>query len=641
MPVSRIIRIFDTEILLSPVRATLKLKHMKLFQTIFFVFLTSFTSLAKETPKVEPPFWWTGMKVKELQLMVHADGIAYTSPRIIYRGVELTAVKKTGNPDYLFLDLMIGEEAEPGSIRIEFDRDENLQFTYEFELLARENGSSDRTGFGPEDVILLAMPDRFSNGDPGNDDMPGMLEKADRSNPDGRHGGDLEGISDHINYIDEMGYTAIWLNPVLENNNPKYSYHGYAITDFYKVDSRFGTNADYHSFVEACHDKGIKVIMDMVFNHCGGGHWWMENLPAEDWVHQWPEFTRSNFRAPVNSDPYASKTDKTRMQNGWFDTNMPDLNQHNEFLANYLVQNSIWWVEYAGLDGIRMDTYPYSDQDFMQSWMKRMMMEYPNFNIVGETWLQKEAITSYYAASENERFGYNSFVPSVTDFPLHYAVEKALQEDETWTEGMARIYYVLAQDFLYDNPYSNVIFPDNHDLSRFYTVIGEDLEKYKMALTFYYTTRGIPMIYYGTEILMTGEEHHGHGYIREDFPGGWDGDTLNAFSGEGLTDEQLDAQDYVRKLQNWRKNAKEIHQGKLVHFIPEDGIYVYFRISGQEMIMVVMNNNEDARNMPDLTRFEECLHGRRKALDVISERNIDNISTISIPPKTALILEID
>ncbi|MBE9484003.1 MAG: glycoside hydrolase family 13 protein [Bacteroidetes bacterium] len=613
---------------------------MKLFKIILPMLLISVYTWAQETPKVEPPFWWTGMKVTELQLIVHAEGVAYTAPRIVYPGVQLTGVSKTGNPDYLFLDLRIGEDAEPGKFRIDFDRDEDIRYTYEYELKERENHSAERSGFGPEDVILLAMPDRFSNGDPANDDMPGMLEKADRNNRDGRHGGDLKGVSDHLDYIAEMGFTAIWLNPVLENNNPNYSYHGYAITDFYKVDPRFGTNADYVQFIGDCHDLGIRVIMDMVFNHCGHGHWWVESLPSEDWVHQWPEFTRSNFRAPVNSDPHAAEFDKIKMHSGWFDTNMPDLNQENEFLANYLIQNSIWWVEFAGLDGIRMDTYPYSDQAFMARWMKRMKLEYPNFNIVGEAWLQKEAITAYYSGSESERFGYNSHLPSVTDFPLHYSVDKAFHESESWTEGMARLYYVLSQDFLYDNPYYNVIFPDNHDMSRYYTVMGEDLNKYKMGLVFFYTTRGIPMVYYGTEILMCGEEHRGHGHIREDFPGGWEGDDVNAFSGAGLNENQLEAQQFVKQLQNWRRNASVAHDGKLIHFIPEAGVYVYFRINENETLMVVMNNNYQSVNMPALDRFDECIKGRRQAFEVIGQLNIADISAISIPPKSALILEL-
>jgi glycosidase len=596
---------------------------------------------AQDAVKVEPPFWWTGMEVEEVQLMVHADGIAHTAPRIRHRGVELKSVGTTDNPDYLFLNLFISSDAQAGSLRIDFDRDEDIRYSYEFELKEREQGSAERVGFGPEDIILLAMPDRYANGDPDNDNIPGMLEKANRANPDGRHGGDLKGIMENLDYIDEMGFTAIWLNPVLENNNPEYSYHGYAITDFYTVDPRFGSNNDYKKLVDVCHERGIKVIMDMVFNHCGHGHWWMDNLPAEDWIHQWPEFTRSNFRAPVNSDPHASEYDIKKMQEGWFDTNMPDLNQENEFLANYLVQNSIWWIEYAGLDGIRMDTYPYSNQAFMQRWMKRILLEYPHFNIIGETWLQKEAITAYYAASESERFGYNSYVPSLTDFPLHYAVDKAFHEEESWTEGMARLYYVLAQDFLYDNPYSNVIFPDNHDLDRYFTVMKEDMDKYKMGLVYYYTTRGIPVIYYGTEILMTGLEHDGHGYIREDFPGGWKGDTVNAFKAKGLRKEQMEAQAFVKKLQNWRNNSRAVHQGKLIHYIPEDGVYVFFRISDVENIMVVMNNNAEETVMPELARFEECLNGKRKAFEVTGQNHVADISGIRLPAKSALIYEIE
>jgi len=613
---------------------------MRALNILVFLLMISIYTIAQITPKVEPPFWWTGMNEKELQLLVHADGIAYTAPRLVYKGVDLIKVSKTENPDYLFIDLRIGEDAAPGIMRIDFDRDEDVRYVCDYELKARENGSAERIGFGPEDVILLAMPDRFANGDPANDDMPGMLEKANRSDGNGRHGGDLKGIIDHLDYIAEMDFTAIWLNPVLENNNPKFSYHGYAITDFYKVDPRFGTNEDYIQFVEDCHENKIRVIMDMVFNHCGHGHWWMENLPSEDWIHQWPEFTRSNFRAPVNSDPHASQYDKTKMQNGWFDTNMPDLNQENEYLANYLIQNSIWWVEYASMDGIRMDTYPYSNQEFMQRWMKRMKFEYPDFNVLGETWLQKEAITAFYAGSENERFGYNSHVTNVTDFPLHYAVEKALQENESWTEGMARLYYVLAQDFLFDDPYSNVIFPDNHDLSRYYSVLQEDLDKYKMGLAFYYTTRGIPMIYYGTEILMTGEEHHGHGYIREDFPGGWTGDEINAFSGEGLTADRLEAQQYVKKLQNWRKVATAVHNGKLIHFLPEQGVYVYFRINDDMTVMVVMNNTYKPVKMPQLERFDECLKESREAYEVTEGKQIDDLQNVVMEPKSAFIFEI-
>ncbi|MEN8224041.1 MAG: glycoside hydrolase family 13 protein [Bacteroidota bacterium] len=609
-------------------------------RSFILLLLISSYAVAQKTPLIEPPFWWTGMKATELHLLVHAEGIAYTAPRLIYPGVQLINVEKTENPDYLFLELSISEKTMPGTFSIEFDRDENMRYTYEYELKAREDGSAERKGFSPADVIYLIMPDRFANGDADNDDMPGMLEKADRRNPDGRHGGDLKGIAGHLNYIQDMGFTAVWLNPLLENNNPKYSYHGYAITDFYHLDPRIGSNEEYVQFVDDCHKHDVKVIMDMVFNHCGEGHWWVKNMPSEDWVHQWPEFTRSNFRAPVNSDPYASDYDKRKMQHGWFDTNMPDLNQQNKFLASYLIQNSIWWVEYAGLDGIRMDTYPYSDQDFMKKWMKRIRFEYPDFYIVGETWLQKEAITAYYAESETERFGYNSLVPSVTDFPLYYAIEKAFHEEESWTEGMARLYYVLAQDFLYDDAYSNVIFVDNHDLSRFFSVMERDVNKYKMGLAFLLTTRGIPLVYYGTEILMEGEEPMGHGYIREDFPGGWQGDETDVSMELGLSAEQREAKDFLRSLLNWRMHNTAIHKGELAHFIPEAGVYIYFRIHDEEAVMIVLNNNNSQISMPGLNRFDECLEGRRKAREVISELNIEDLQEYVLPPKSASILEI-
>ena len=556
---------------------------MRLF-ALFSLFVASLFSLsAQPEPKVEPPFWWTGMHVDTLQLMAYGDGIARTAPKLVYPGLRIAAIEKTTNPNYLFIKLVINDTTLPGNFQIDFLGDEKIIFSCNYTLLGRKPGSRDRQGFGPDDVIYLMMPDRFANGDRKNDNMPGMLEQADRSNPDGRHGGDLKGVRDHLGYFVDMGYTALWLNPLLENNNPKYSYHGYAITDFYRLDPRIGSNNEYVDFVDACHAEGIKVIMDMVFNHCGHGHWWMDDLPADDWIHQWPEFTRSNFRAPVNSDPHASAYDKKRMEKGWFDTNMPDLNQNNELLADYLIQNSIWWVEYAGLDGIRMDTYPYSDQGFMKRWMQRMQKEYPHFNIVGEAWLQKEAITSFYAGSEDKRFGYDSGLPSVTDFPMYYAISRAFNEEESWTEGMARLYYVPAQDFLYDDPHHNVIFADNHDLDRFYTSMQADLRKYMMGMAYLLTTRGIPKIYYGTEILMEGEEHQGHGYIREDFPGGWKGDKVNAFTGSRLSTDQRFAQQYLSTLLNWRKQALRSIRA---------GCYISFLMTGYMFISVFTKNRQ-------------------------------------------------
>ncbi len=505
---------------------------------VFLLFFAPLTGLFSQIsfPKIEPPFWWTGMADSTLQLMVYADGIAETTVITDSPGIRIEKVRRAGNPNYLFIDLVISPTAKPGGHQLIFEYQREVLLTYEYELKVRRPGSKERKGFGKNDVIYLIMPDRFSDGDTSNNNLEAMLEKTDRSNPDGRHGGDLQGIREQLDYLSRLGITAIWLNPVLENNMPAYSYHGYAITDFYRVDPRFGGNEEYLAFIDDCHKLGIKVIKDMVFNHCGDRHWWMQDMPMDDWIHQFPEYTRSNFRAETVMDPYASDFDRKRMQTGWFDSHMPDLNQQNEILAQYLIQNSIWWIEYAGLDGIRMDTYPYSYKDFMAKWMQRVRLEYPNFSVVGETWLQKEVHTAYWQDRSPVAGEYASHLDFVTDFPLHYALRDAFTQEEGWTTGLARIYYVLSQDLAYPDAFSNVIFADNHDLTRFYTSIGEDINKYRMAMAILLTTRGIPMIYYGTELQMTGEEHKGHGFIREDFPfGRWPlavGSQQSAVSGQ-------------------------------------------------------------------------------------------------------------
>ncbi|MFA4864367.1 MAG: alpha-amylase family glycosyl hydrolase, partial [Bacteroidales bacterium] len=470
-------------------------------------------------------------------------------------------------------------------------------------------------------------------------------EAARRSDPNGRHGGDIKGISDKLDYIADLGVTAIWLNPVLENNMPAYSYHGYAITDFYCVDPRFGDNDQYKSLVDNCHKKGLKVIMDMVFNHCGSNHWWLQDMPMESWIHQFPGFTRSNYRAETAMDPYASDFDREKMQTGWFDKTMPDLNQHNKILANYLVQNSIWWLEFAGLDGIRMDTYPYSYKDFMTKWMQRVLKEYPDFRVVGETWQQKETHTAYWQAGSPVSGDYSSYLPSVTDFPLQYALKDAFNEQEGWTNGLARLYYVLAQDFIYSDPFCNTIFADNHDLTRFYTSIGEDLNKFKMAMAVLLTTRGIPVIYYGTELLMTGEKSNGDGFIRQDFPlGEWqlavDSRQLTVGSRQLTVDSrQEEALQYLKTLLKWRKGSEVIHHGKLKQFIPKDGIYVFFRYDEEDAVMVVINKNKENRKL-DLTRFQEVLKDYRRGKNVVTKKVFLLEEGIDVPGETALVLEL-
>ncbi len=590
---------------------------------------------------LEPANWWTGMKNPDVQLLVHGPGIGAATVTLAYPGVTLKEVAKVESPNYLFITLSIAPDAPAGRVPLVFRRGK-ARLTHPYELRPRSADTTRIRGFSAADLIYLIMPDRFANGDPQNDVVAGMKEGAVRGNPLGRHGGDLKGIADRLDYVKEMGATALWLNPVQENNQENASYHGYAITDFYKIDPRFGTNEAYKSLVEGSHAEGMKVIMDLVHNHCGSGHWWMQDLPVRDWIHQpdsaWPSY-RSNFRSSVISDPYASEYDRRRMNNGWFDSHMPDLNQQNPLLATYLVQNSLWWIEYAGIDGIRMDTYPYPDPAFMSRWCGAVLAEYPQFGIVGEVWVDSQPITGYWLAGTTNRDGYVSQLPSTTDFPVYFAVPKALNEPAGWDTGLARLYNTLAQDFAYRNPAGHVIFLDNHDLGRFYYEVGKDLNKFKMGLAFLLTTRGVPQLYYGTEILFD-RSGSSHPDVRLDFPGGWPGDPVNAFTAAGRTAGQNAAFDYIRTLANWRKGKKVIHTGKLMQFVPEDNVYVYFRYDDREAVMVVMNGNAEAKTI-QTARYAERLKGYTRAKDVATGTALPQLDKITIPARTALVLELE
>jgi glycosidase len=448
----------------------------------------------------------------------------------------------------------------------------------------------------------------------------------------------LQGIINHLDYISDMGFTALWLNPVLENNNENYSYHGYAASDLYKVDERLGSNEQYLELINNAQKKGLKIIMDMVFNHISTNSFLVKDLPMKDWVHQFDEFTRSNYRAPVISDPYHSQSDENIMEKGWFDFQMADLNQNNPFVENYLVQNSIWWIEYAGLDGIRMDTHPYPERNMMSRWAQHVYSEYPNFNIVGEAWLQEIAITAYWQQNQTNKDGFNSNVRSVTDFPLQSALAHAFNEKESWTDGMARLYSVLSQDFVYSDANELLTFLDNHDLERFFSLVNYNLNSYKMALGFLLTTRGIPQIYYGTEILMDGLADEGHGTIRKDFPGGWPGDKVNGFTQVGLTAQQIEAQNYMKMLLNWRKTSVAVQEGKLMHFIPENGLYVSFRYTEKEAIMIVLNNKYT--QSLSTKRFNEILKNYSKGHDIIYNQDLSDLSKIDMPAKSIRIIEL-
>ncbi|SVA76061.1 uncharacterized protein METZ01_LOCUS128915, partial [marine metagenome] len=462
-------------------------------------------------------------------------------------------------------------------------------------------------------------------------------ESSDRGNKDGRHGGDIQGIIGHLDYIEKMGFTQIWLNPVLENDQQRYSYHGYSTTNYYNIDPRFGSNEVYKELSSKAKLRDIGLIMDLILNHIGSEHWWMKDMPSEDWINNNGDFVRSNHIHESVHDPYLTKSQKDLFSSGWFVKTMPDLNQNNKFLENYLIQNSIWWIEYADLSGFRIDTYPYIDKNFLSVWSERIATEYPNFNFVGEEWSSNITMVSYWQQGSNRYDDYRSFIPSMMDFPLQEALVNSLLSKETWETGIKDLYKVLANDYLYGNPYNLVVFAGNHDMTRIFSQLNEDMDLYKMAMTYIYTTRGIPQVYYGTEILMEGPADHGT--LRADFPGGWNNDKVNAFKGSGLKNEQKDAQSFTKKLLNWRKESLPVTQGKFIHFYPSGGVYIYFRKYEDELVMVLMNNNNKTKNI-STDRFFELLADKKQGISIVGNKVYDLTTKINLPGKSALILEI-
>src|SRR5260221_654811 len=612
--------------------------------TAIIAFAPLLASSQKQTQqnfdRVEPPTWWVGMKNKELQLLFYKHDITIADYEAVinYTGFTLKEKIKVEIPHYLFLKLQVNESAKAGSMPIQFTSGKKT-FTYSYELKNKSTLSNRAQGFNSSDVVYLIFPDRFANGDLKNDTLPGFYEGTHRDKGFSRHGGDLKGISDHLDYIKNLGMTAIWINPVLENNQKKSSYHGYAITDLYNVDGRFGNNEEYVALIEKSHQLGIKIIQDMVMNHIGDRHWIVKDPPEKNWIHQFPQYTSSNYRGGLITDPYKSKADSVKMVNGWFDTTMPDVNQSNPLFADYLIQNSLWWIEYAGIDGIRMDTYPYPDKYFMARWAKAMIDEYPKFNIVGEVWLNSITQVAYWEKGARNADGYESNLPSVTDFPFCFAVPRALNEDAGWESGLARLYDLLSQDYQYADANNNLTFLDNHDMTRFFRSVRNDLNKFKMGLSFLLTARGIPQIYYGTEALMDGDASV-HPQVRMDFPGGWVGDQVDFFNEKNLSSDQQSAVQFMKKLLNWRKSKTVIHQGKLKHYIPQDNIYVYFRTLGNETVMVIMNGN--TKEMKLITnRFAESMKGKATAKNIVTDESIQNLNEIAIPAMTTLILELE
>ncbi|WP_020536757.1 glycoside hydrolase family 13 protein [Lewinella cohaerens] len=590
--------------------------------------------------RVEPANWWTDMHNPEVQLLVYGKNIGDLLPKTTHPGINIERVSRVSNPNYLFVDLKITAAAKAGDVVLSFTKNGKEVLQQEWQLLDRNQDPAMRKGFDNADVLYLITPDRFANGNPDNDNIAGMRETANRSTLGGRHGGDIAGMRQHLDYIHDLGFTAIWVNPLLENDMEAYSYHGYSTTDFYRVDPRFGTNEEYQLLANESREKGVKVIMDMIVNHCGLEHWWMKDLPSEDWINTWDEYTQTNHRKTVWQDPYASAIDKKVFADGWFVPTMPDLNQRNPFMATYLIQNSIWWTEYLGLAGIRMDTYPYPDEDFMAEWTRRVMEEFPYLNIVGEEWFENPSTVAYWQAGKDNPNGYTSYLPSLMDFPLQQAFIKALNEEEAFKSGWITAYEMLAQDFLYADPMNLVIFPDNHDMSRIFRQVNEDEDLFRMAMVYFATTRGIPQIYYGTEILMSNAPAGDHGDIRSDFPGGWAGDPVNAFTGDGLTSAQVAAQDFTKTLLRWRKSAEAVHYGKMTHFLPEDGTYVYFRYNDEQKVMVAFNKNDEGTSL-DLERFAEMLEGVTIGKDILTGQPHTLDKQLQIPARGVMILELD
>lgn len=572
--------------------------------------------------KVAPTFWWAGMKNPELQVLLYGDDISSSEVSISSKDIYLKEIVRQSNSNYLIIYLDLNE-AKAQKFDIILTKGRKVT-KVPYELKERTRKGLDIEGFTSSDVLYLIMPDRFANGNPENDVVPGMLEnKVDRNEQYARHGGDFKGISEHLDYISDLGVTAVWLNPTQENDMKDGSYHGYAITDYYQIDRRFGSNEEFIQLVNEAHGKGLKVVMDMIFNHCGSENYLFKDRPQDDWFNFRSNYVQTSFKTASVMDIHASDYEKAIATDGWFTQVMPDLNQRNRHVARYLIQSSIWWIEYAGINGIRQDTHPYADYDFMSTWCKEVLEEYPHFNIVGETWLNSNVLVSYWQKDSKLAAPKNSNLPTVMDFPLTDLMTKAFDEETTeWSGGLYRLYDYHTQDFVYANPMSLLTFLDNHDTSRFCKneEDSKNITRYKQAITYLLTTRGIPQIYYGTEILMAADKSEGDGYLRRDFPGGWKGDKVNCFTREGRTELQNEAFDYTRKLLNFRKGNEAICKGTMKHFAIRNGIYVYERKYNDSSVVVVMNGTDENQTL-NLAPYKEVLP-KSEATDFITGKKV-------------------
>lgn len=615
---------------------------MKHTLILLIVFLFSWgggqNARAMEIKKVAPSFWWAGMKNPELQILLYGEDLALSDVSVSGEGIYLKEAVRQDNPNYLLLYLDLSEaKAQTFQILLKNGK-KKLQVPYE--LKSRMRREEDVKGFTSEDVLYLIMPDRFANGNPENDVVDEMREKkVDRTDSFARHGGDIQGISNHLDYIADLGVTAIWLNPTQENDMESGSYHGYAITDYYQIDKRFGSNEDFCALVEKAHEKNLKVVMDMIFNHCGSENYLFKDKPSKDWFNYRSNYVQTSFKTASVMDIHASAYEKKIATDGWFTSVMPDFNQRNRHVVRYLIQSSIWWIEYAGINGIRQDTHPYADFDFMSQWCKEVLDEYPYFNIVGETWLNSNVLVSYWQKDSKLAAPLNSNLPTVMDFPLQALMNQAFDEETgEWGGGLYKLYDYQTQDLVYADPMNLLTFLDNHDTSRFAQTdeMAKNLKRYKQAMVFLLTTRGIPQIYYGTEILMTGDKGKGDGDLRKDFPGGWQGDTRNCFVENGRTEQENEAFEFTRQLLNWRKGNQVIGKGSLKHYSIQNGVYVYQREFNGKSVVVIMNGTDDSKEL-DLTPYQEILP-RENAFDVLTGKNVDLSKKLRLDGRENLIL---
>lgn len=592
-------------------------------------------NLSAQVSKVEPPMWWSGMHNNNVMVTLYGENLADYA--VASNDLTITDVVRLENKNYLFVYLDFAA-AKPGTYQLVLEHSQKESIQIPYELMERREGSALRKGYDSSDFIYLIMPDRFANADPTNDSHPDLHEQSNRKDPWGRHGGDLQGIIDHLDYIAQLGVTAIWNTPVLEDNDPKGSYHMYAASDVYQIDKRFGSNEKYKQLSAELKKRNMKLIKDYVVNHWGLEHYMIQDLPSKDWINQWDEFTPSSHAKEIFSDPYAAEVDVKQLVNGWFVDSMADLNQKQPQLLKYLTQNAIWWIEYADLSGLRVDTYPYNSRDEVTLWSKAIIDEYPNFSIVAESWVINPIHLSYWQKDSPiaAMSGFNSQVTHVKDFALFAAVQEVFTEKTPWwDQKMNKIYKVFQNDFVYANPNDLMVFLENHDTTRINELV--DFENYKLMTTLLATVRGVPQTYYGTEISIKGSKEKGDADLRKDFPGGWPDDLRSAFTPTGRTATENKYFDFTVQLFNWRKSEPVIHHGKTMHYAPQNEVYVYFRYTDTKSIMVILNANDEAQTL-DLSRYKQRIGSATKAKDVFSGARVNLSNSLKIPPKSSSII---